>query len=243
MRLLRFPLPLLKRLSLHHPTPRLPSLCAICHAWGDALLCAPCLHRFAPRRTRCSGCALVVPEGVARCIRCLREPPGVDGTVAAVDYGWPWSSLIARFKYRGATELGLPLAELLWRALPSAQPDLLVPVPTSSTRLRLRGFNQAALLAREVGALLKRPVHATALVATRERGWQHAASARSRRDNVRHAFAADPEHAAALAGCHVALIDDVMTTGATMSELARVLRQAGVRSVQAWVLARTPDPG
>ncbi len=203
------------------------------------------MARFAPAVVRCTRCAIEVPGGQALCGACLREPPPFARTVAAFDYVPPWDHLIARFKFHAALDLAPVFADgLVAAARPGlAAPTLLLPVPLSEERLRERGYNQAWELARRAGGILRVRADARLLLRIRDTPHQIALPIERRAANVRGAFAIEPRRRAALGGQDVALVDDVMTTGATVAEAARVLLAAGAASVQVWVLARTPRPG
>lgn len=224
----------------------LPNRCAVCHADGDGLearLCGDCLARFAPARPRCARCALPVPAGVAVCGHCLREPPPWTHAVAACDYGYPWDGLLGAFKFEAALDLAPVLALQLARAVErtsASAVDLLLPVPLAGERLRERGYNQALELARPLARRLALPIEPDALQRPVDTPHQIALRRDQRAANVRGAFTVPPAAALALRGRRVAVIDDVMTTGATMAEATRALRIAGVAEVQAWVVARTP---
>ena len=232
------------RLPTQLPT-RLPSQCAVCHGWGIGRVCDACLLRFNAPVPRCQRCALRVPAAVAACGNCLTHPPPFTRTLAAVDYAYPWNSLITRFKFHAALDLAPALARQLEgavRAAGDACPTLLLPAPLSVARLRERGFNQSWELARRLGRSLRCPADAHLLLRTRDTPHQLALPVERRAGNVRAAFAVEPRRAGELAGRHVALVDDVMTTGATAAEMARVLLQAGAARVDVWVVARTPRP-
>ena len=226
--------------------PHWPSLCAVCHGWGTQRVCADCVLRFAAEVPRCTRCALGVPSGVNLCGACLSDPPPFERSVAAVDYAYPWDSLITRFKFRGALDLAPALAQCLAEAVvrsTSPQPTLLLPVPLSDARLRERGYNQAWELARRLGRLLHCPADARLLLRVKDTPHQLALPPEQRVGNVRGAFAIEPRRSAELRGRVVTLVDDVMTTGATAAEIARVLLQAGASQVHVWSVARTPRPG
>ncbi len=219
-----------------------PSQCAICHAWPAQRLCDDCVRRFARQRPRCRTCALAVPEGVAHCGACLRHPNGLDACHAAVDYGYPWSGVLQAFKFRGDPGWAGALATLL-RSTPWVEPaleaaELVLPIPLAPQRLRMRGFNQALLLAQ---ALAPARVQAGLLLRTHDAPAQSGLDRTRRLRNLARAFAVEPLCAAQLAGRQVLLVDDVMTTGATLQAAATVLRQAGAARVTALVLARTPQ--
>lgn len=226
--------------------PRLPSLCALCHGWGDARICADCVARFAAPRQRCLRCAIDLPAAAPLCGACLLNPPPQAHTLAAFDYTPPWDGVIARFKFHSALDLGEALAARLLHALREARvtpPDLLLPVPLSAARLRERGYNQAWEIARRIAKALPCPADPHLLLRTVDTAHQLALPVPARAANVRGAFAVEPLRARELRGKQVALLDDVLTSGATASEISRSLLQAGAESVQVWVLARTPRPG
>jgi ComF family protein len=226
--------------------PNLPSLCAVCHAWGPQRVCGDCLARFATRVPRCRRCALEVPPGTADCGACLSEPPPFAASVAALDYSHPWDGLIARFKFNAALDLAPVLSACLVAAVRRSDvphPSLLLPVPLSVQRLRERGYNQAWELARRIGRSLHCPADARLLLRVKDSPHQLVFPREQRAANVRGVFAVEPMRRSELRGRSVALVDDVMTTGATAAEAARVLLQAGAASVQVWVVGRTPRPG
>jgi ComF family protein len=220
------------------------SLCAVCCGWGASRLCDACRARYALPRARCPRCALPVPSPGLVCLGCRREPPPQTATVAALDYAFPWDGLIAQFKYHAALDLAAPLAALLVRAVRAAAlplPDCVVPVPLAPRRLAERGYNQAGELARRAASALRLPMHAGALQRWLDGSAPQVGHGRSERiDALRGAFGVAPARSARWRGGSVALVDDVLTTGATAAEAARVLLAAGAREVQLWVLARTP---
>lgn len=218
-----------------------PGTCAVCRSWCRGRLCGDCDTRFARPRTRCGSCALPVGAGAVRCGACLREPPPFDAAIAAVDYDYPWDTLLARLKFDAALDLAPMVARRLQRAVaaaPEPPPDLVLPVPLSTARLRERGFNQAWEIARR----LPWRARADVLLRVKDTPHQLALPRAQRAGNVRDAFMVEPRRAALLRDADVALVDDVLTTGATAAELARTLRRAGARRVRAWVVARTPSP-
>ena len=180
----------------------------------------------------------------------MSEALPFERTVCALDYGFPWTGLITHFKFGGALELASPLADRLRQAvldagvLDEGQSPLLVPVPLSRQRLAERGFNQAWELARRVARGLRLPARADLLHRAIDNPAQSGLQRAQRLANLRGAFtAAGPTAAtAAIQGRRIALVDDVMTTGATVSAAAAALLRAGAASVEVWVLARTPAP-
>lgn len=218
----------------------LPSQCAICHAWPAQALCEACVARFAQPRPRCLSCALPVPPGVARCGACIREEPPLQRCLAAVTYEYPWDGLIARYKFGASPGWSAPLA-LLMRSTPWAEPalegaDLVLPMPLSTERLRQRGFNQALELARhlapgKVASNVLRRLHDTPAQSSLPRD--------ARLRNVRGAFGVAAGQEGELDGRRVVLVDDVMTSGATLFAAAQALRAAGASHITGLVLART----
>jgi len=225
-------------------TQRLPSLCAVCRGWGTQRVCAACVERFAAPHARCQRCALKLPDGVRLCGACLTDPPPFARTLAAVDYDHPWDGLITHFKFHGALDLAPALTQRLLVAFErddtAPAPTLLLPVPLSAERLRERGYNQAWEIARRLGRALRCEVDARLLLRVKDTPHQLAFPPEQRAGNVRAAFAVEPRRRAELRGRRVTVVDDVMTTGATVGEIARVLLQAGASEVAVWTVARTP---
>jgi ComF family protein len=162
-----------------------------------------------------------------------------EGLVAPFEYRFPVDRLVQRFKYAGDLAVGHWLSlELARRARAACRPDVLVPVPLTSARLRERGFNQAAQIARVVARELRIPASLRALERIRDAPSQSALGRRARRGNLRDAFACRGK----LEGRHIVLVDDVVTTGATAQAVSRVLERAGASRVDVWAIARTPEP-
>lgn len=142
--------------------------------------------------------------------------------------------MIHAFKFRGDLAAGRLLAELLTDATAHRSPDFLLPVPLHPRRMRQRGFNQSLELARQLGRRQRIPVASKLLSRIRDTPPQHTQPAKRRRANIRGAFQVKQE----LSGAHIALIDDVLTTGHTAAEIAHTLKQAGAARVEVWVAAR-----
>lgn len=222
---------------------KLPGQCAVCRAWPAQPVCDACLARFGQPQPRCGRCALPVPDGVAECGRCLREPPSLDACHAAVGYDYPWSGLITQFKFHGQPGWARSFATLM-RDAPGVRgalerAELVVPMPLARERLAERGFNQALLLAR---ALAADKARADLLLRVRHTAAQSALDRRGRVANVEGAFAVEPALAGGLRAKRVVLVDDVMTSGASMFSAAGALRRAGAAEIVAVVLARTAAP-
>lgn len=220
----------------------LPWRCLLCEGAGmDGVdLCADCAAEWPRNRTCCARCALPLPAPAALCGECLRRAPPWDAAWAPFRYGWPLDRLEARFKFGRDLAAGRALATLWQREpMPLAKPGLLLAVPLHRARLRQRGYNQALELARPLARHLAVPLRHDVLLRRRGTVAQTELDAAARRRNVRGAFALRP--GMALPG-HVAILDDVMTTGATLAECTRVLKRAGVQRVDVWALARGPSP-
>jgi ComF family protein len=217
----------------------LPASCLLCGGRGDAAgLCAGCRADLPRLENPCPRCALPLPAASIACGECLGKPPPWSRCIAPLLYRPPVSALVAALKYRGRLGAGHLLTTLLAEQLRNeeAHADLLLPVPLHWRRRLRRGFNQAELIADQLGRELALPVAMRLLRRDRATAAQQSLDATSRRRNLRRAFTLRGE----VVGLHVALIDDVVTTGATAAELSRLLLSAGAASVQVWSLARTP---
>ncbi|MDT8410747.1 MAG: ComF family protein [Wenzhouxiangellaceae bacterium] len=216
-----------------------PPVCLVCGQGSDTQqdCCSGCHADLPFSRAACRRCALVLPAEVEACGQCGRKPPAFDGAWAGFAYDPPIAGLVQQFKFGHDLAAGRVLAWLLAERLSgqAARPDLIVPVPLNWRRQWQRGFNQAALLCRDLSAGYGRLPWLDALVRTRQTLAQSALPASQRAGNVRGAFAVRYLPPGAR---HVALVDDVMTTGATLRECARVLKKAGVGRVDVWVVAR-----
>lgn len=219
---------------------RLPSQCAVCHAWPARPVCDDCVQRFGQPRLRCRTCALPLVAGLQQCGACSTQPPPLDQALAAVAYGYPWAGLITRFKFQQHTGWAYSLATVM-RSAPWVEPalegaDWLLPMPLSPLRLRQRGFNQALLLA---CALERAKVRGDVLLRIRDTAALSSLPRAERQLAVRGAYALEPLRTAEVRNKRLVLLDDVMTTGASLHEAARVLRRAGAAHITALVLART----
>lgn len=250
----------------HRLPPLWPSHCLICRepcppGGSAADLCAACREALPWNRSACARCALPMPAPTAACGRCLRRPPPLTAARAAFVYGAPLDRLLPRLKFHDDLAAGRLLADLMAESFMSTHPidpvdtggglraigpepvslppwpQALVPLPLHRRRLRERGYDQALELARPLARALALPLRPDLLHRVRETAPQSRLDAAARRKNLRGAFAAT---SAAPSFAHVALIDDVMTTGATLHAAAEALRRAGVARVDAWVCARVP---
>ena len=219
--------------------------CAVCRGWDAQAVCGHCVERFAPAVPRCRRCGLRTGAAVPQCGACLADPPPFDACSVGCDYGFPWDRLIADFKFNGQVELAEPLAQRLLAAVRrdgDPLPQWVLPVPLAPQRLAERGYNQAWELARRVARSLGCRADARLLDRPLTGAHQAELGLAQRLTNLRGAFVPKPSRRASLQGLHVAVVDDVMTSGATLREAAAALRRAGAARVDAWVLARTPTP-
>ncbi|GMU44516.1 MAG: competence protein F [Lysobacterales bacterium] len=214
--------------------------CVLCRREAvDARICADCRALLTTNAPACARCAQPLPTAAPLCGTCLRDPPAFDAASAAFRYAAPLDHLIQRLKFDDALVVSRALLPQ-WLATLRGQraapwPQLLLPVPLHPSRLRRRGYNQAHELARDLGRALDIPVRTDLLLRTRATAPMPGLDRETRRRNVRGAFAVTGAPPA-----HVALVDDVMTSGATLNAAARALKRAGGVCVEAIVLARKP---
>ena len=218
----------------------LPLRCLLCDASGanGIDLCAECTTELPRNPSCCARCALPLAVPAALCGQCQRKPPPWDAAWAPFRYAWPLDRLESRYKFGRDLAAGRVLGTL-WQRQPLALalPELILPIPLHNGRLRQRGYNQALELARPLARAFDVPLQHDLLQRIRATPAQTELDAATRRRNVRGAFAL---RRGASLPAHVAVLDDVMTTGATLAECARVLKRAGVLRVDVWALARAP---
>lgn len=223
----------------------LPAQCALCGIGCPEVLCPPCRAQYLGLlRHRCRQCANPLDDVATLCGRCLRQRPAYDATVTAFDYAAPVDQLLLQLKFGARLALAPLLAELLHVAI-QQQPDweapqLLSPVPLGPARLAERGFNQALEIARPLARLLHVHLQPRLALRVRETRAQSGVAPQERQANLAHAFAIAPEHAPLLQGCHVGIVDDVMSSGHTVHALATACKSAGAARVSILVVARTP---
>ncbi|GBU15191.1 amidophosphoribosyltransferase [Polaromonas sp.] len=214
------------------------------------------MARFSPPQRRCNTCALALPADLSqglrtlptRCTACLRQQPALDAALAGLPYAFPWSTLIARYKFGDQPAWSHFFARLLLNT-PGLRPaldelqahDWLIPMPLSAERLQTRGFNQAWELTSALAQQSKTLAQADAklLLRIKHTRPQSQLKREARLSNVKGAFQVAPLRASELKGRRVLLIDDVMTSGASMQAAAQALREAGAVHITAVVLART----
>ncbi|QOD91154.1 ComF family protein [Lysobacter sp. CW239] len=231
---------------LRHDAIRLlwPGRCLACAAPGEngRDLCAACRAALPWHGPACERCALPLPAPnpaeTALCGTCLQRPPPLAQTHAACTYRAPLDRLLPRFKFHHDLAAGRLLSQMMVEAFsPLSRPDALIPIPLHRARLRRRGYDQALELARPLADALAIPLLDDALLRPRATAPQSRLDAAGRQRNLRGAFTVRP---GADLPAHVVLVDDVMTTGATLHAAAIVLRRAGAARVDAWVAARVP---
>lgn len=215
----------------------LPQRCLLCEVpSGGMLVCSACEGDlpYAPEN-RCPCCAIPLPQ-TEICGECLRDPPAFTSAQAVFDYAFPVDGLLSALKFGNRLELAPWFAQMLVTRLDCERlPDLIVPMPLHAERMKVRGFNQALEIARHVSRTLAIPLAALACTRTRATAAQVGLKREERRKNMRRAFACH----ASLAGKYVAVIDDVMTSGATARALATAIQGAGAADIQLWLVART----
>ena len=216
----------------------LPAHCVLCGmvtraSTGLCLLCAERMLRRGPACPRC-GRAL---QSERICGSCQKSPPWYDEVIYAAEYGGAAGQLIREFKFGHKLYVGPALASLLLQRLGSVEQmntDVIAPVPLHATRIRQRGYNQSAELAAYLSRHLHVSLQSSLLIRTRATAPQTSLAEKQRRKNVRHAFKLNQD----VRGKNLAIVDDVMTTGSTANEIARVLKKAGAAKVSVWVVAR-----
>jgi len=205
--------------------------CQLCGALsGTHLLCAACYANLPRHHNACPVCA-----APGTCGACLQHPPAFDSTQAALDYTFPVDKLIQAYKYHQQLALARLFGTLLRQAVSlQTRPNVILPMPLHAARLRERGFNQALEIAKIIAKDLHLPLATHLAQRTINTLSQATLAWDARKKNMRGAFACDLN----LEGMHIALVDDVMTSGATLHALAKTLKRAGATRIDVWVVAR-----
>ncbi|MFD2177119.1 ComF family protein [Veronia pacifica] len=215
----------------------LPSRCQLCHQRLNDVLgpwCEVCRNSF-PDSARCKQCGLKLVTDLSQCGECLNRPPDWDQLYCAADYDFPIDDLLHKFKYRGQFWLANPLSTLLADKVASPAP-LLLPVPMHWLRRCRRGYNQSAVLTHYLAIKLDTNWRHDVLKRVRATPAQRGLKRSQRLSNLSSAFAVNTNIALP---SHVALVDDVVTTGSTVNTLSRLLKQYGVKRVDVYCLCRT----
>lgn len=223
----------------------LPAQCALCGGASAHVLCGPCRAQYLGQlRPRCQRCANPLDDVSTLCGRCLRHAPAYDATFTAADYAAPVDQLLLQLKFGARLALAPLFAQLLVEAVRQQKaweaPQLLCPVPLGPARLAERGFNQALEIARPLARALAIPLLPRLAIRVRETQAQSGVAPRERKANLVRAFVVAPEHAARVRGCHVGIVDDVMSSGHTANALAAAFKRHGAARVTLLVMARTP---
>ena len=226
----------------------LPSSCALCGQGGEHGICTGCRAQFFSQQPiRCAQCANLLPYasgGHGICGDCLKQPPAFDATIVATDYAAPVDQLVLALKFGGNLTLASLFAQMLGDECLRAQrdndalPTLLSAVPLSEQRLAERGFNQAQEIARHLSCALSIPLDTHLAVRVRDTLAQALLPPKERRKNMRHAFTLTPAAIERIKGKHIGIVDDVITTGETLGELAATLKRFGAARVTNFVFAR-----
>ncbi|MCG8429118.1 MAG: double zinc ribbon domain-containing protein [Chromatiales bacterium] len=219
-----------------------PHYCLVCGETGvDGLaLCQSCLDELPVNHHCCSLCALPLnDQETTLCGRCIKQAPHFDHCLAPYRFAPPLDELINGFKFSAKLSYGSLLSSLLMQALEKSQrpqPELIIPVPLHPRRLRQRGYNQALELAKPLGKQLGIPVNPRLCQRHRDTAAQSHLNRKERLKNLRGAFQLTGE----ITARRIAIVDDVVTTGSTVTEMARLFKQAGAEQVDIWSIARTP---
>lgn len=219
-----------------------PPTCLLCDdpGEGDLDLCAGCRRDLPWNTNPCPACACPLPPGESgRCASCVQNPPEQDGAFAPFVYQTPMDSLLTGVKFHARLGTSRILGQLFAKSLQDhaiPYPDRILPVPLHHLRLLQRGYNQAAELARPVARQTRTPLDIAGARRTRRTRQQSRLHADQRRANIHGAFRARRD----FRGLHIAIMDDIVTTGRTAEELARTLKRAGAARVTVWSVARVP---
>ncbi len=219
-----------------------PSRCVLCGQPGNdgRDLCSGCLSDLPSNLHPCRRCATSLTDGATVCGPCQRTPPPFEQSVIPFRYAPPLDYLLQQLKFHQQLHLAPLLAGLLAETIAARGiplPDLILPVPLHRTRLRERGYNQALELAKPLSRELSLPLSITGIRRPRATPAQTSLQGKERRKNLRDAFAVTGKLPA-----HVAILDDVVTTGATVTELTRTLKKSGVERVEIWAVAKAGNP-
>lgn len=219
---------------------RIPSVCALCNHYhlDSQAVCKLCTRLFVRIDQGCAICRLpLIDNQFLQCGHCIKKKPAFDKVITSYSFEEPLRTLLHDFKYHSALYLRNFMTELMLDSLTenTISPGCLVPVPMHPTRLKERGFNHAALLAKSLAKRLKTPCNLDLCRKKVNSVAQAGLSSKMRHRNIKNTFHAKPN-----TYTHITLVDDLLTTGSTVNELAKTLKRSGVSRVDIWCLARTP---
>lgn len=205
---------------------------------GTSCVCQHCYPTLPFHDNACQQCGQAFSANLDYCGRCLNSPPPFDRCFCAFSYNNPIDNQLRKFKYSQRPELAGQLAQLLRHEIDNHQldyPELLLPVPIHISKLRERGFNQSLSLAKHLSALMNIPYSNNVVIKHRNTEPQVGQTQHFRHKNVSGSFKYHHKTKAK----HIAIIDDVVTTGSTAAEIAKILKRNGVDYIQVWAIAQT----
>ncbi|WP_435236412.1 ComF family protein [Psychromonas sp. PT13] len=228
----------------------LPSQCLLCHlSSNQTLICQYCHDSLAVARPCCLHCGLALSKTQYYCGDCLKQKHQFTQLHAVANYHPPYPALIKKFKYSKQLIFGELLADLLVSSIQSnilstqlSMIDYLIPVPLHNNKLYLRGFNQAQLIAEKLSKHLNIPILSNTVIRSKETIAQETLSLSKRKKNLRQAFEINDISKHRIRNQHIVIIDDVVTTGATVNSLSKTLLQAGAKQIDIWCICRTSLP-
>ena len=229
-------------------TALLPCSCALCQSQSDEIVCHAChAAYFSSQPARCTQCAQLMPPDAktTHCGDCLQNPPAFDQTVVVCDYAAPMDQLVLALKFGHQPGLAPWFARMqrdaILRDAGHTLPQILCAVPLSQARLQERGFNQAHEISRYLSPHLGIPYRTRALQRVRNTLQQSGLKPHDRMTNIRNAFTPAADFVPDIRNAHIGVVDDVITTGLTLHEIATMLKRFGARQVTNYVFARTPS--
>jgi len=237
------------RKLLGYLSDTIPAPCVLCHAHSQNGLCPGCCEFYFSRQiNRCHQCGnpLASPQTHLPCGTCQKHPPHFDAAIVVTDYAPPVDQLVQAFKFKAHLALAPLFANLLYQVISTPcyagfpRPDFLTAVPLGTARLSERGFNQALEIAKPLSRHLNIPLKPSLAIKINETGMQSTTPLKMRKKNIRKAFMVSEKDKAFIQGKHIGIIDDVLTTGATLDELANTFKRAGATRVTGFIFARTP---
>lgn len=218
-------------------TLMIPNRCGLCQCISDSGFCQQCQDLLPWIKNSCRQCGTTIASG-DRCGRCQNTQPEWQETIVPFHYIDPVSSLIHQFKYREMLSLAPAFCSMLASTIIKRNPilpDILIPVPMHDASLQMRGYNQSAIIAKELGKRLELPVEENAIIKSRKTKSQMQLSEKARYSNVCGAF----NVVESVTGVSVAIVDDVITSGATVREVCKALRISGCDQLSVWAIAKT----